>query len=475
MLCAISGEAPQVPVVSRKSGSIFEKRLVEAYISEHGKDPVNGEDLTTDDLIDINSQRVVRPRPPTLTSIPSILSIFQEEWDALALESYTLQQNLAQTRRELSAALYQHDAAVRVIARLTQERDEARDALSKFSGGAARSGAGDEAMQVDSTGLPQAVVERIENTQATLSKGRRKRAIPNGWATSDAISAYKTTDTSDSLYPGSRALSVNSTGELALIGGADGVVGVYSLTEKSVVQTLKTDGPVTGVTWAGDKAVVGSSTGSVKVFDNGNEVASFAAHAGEVTAVTVHPTGDIIASVGVDKSYVLYDLSTNSVVAQIFADAALLSAHFHPDGHLLAAGAADGHIKIFDSKTGAVAADYNMSGPVKCLFFSENGTFLAASAAGSTTVSIWDLRSSKETKVLDTGSQINTIFWDYTGQFLLTGGTGGLTVQQFIKSSKTWSEPLRSAVPAVAVAWGSAAQSILALNEGGAIAVLAQS
>lgn len=147
-------------------GSVFEKRLVEAYISEHGKDPVNGEDLTTDDLIDIQSQRVVRPRPPTLTSIPSLLSVFQEEWDALALETYTLQQNLAQTRRELSASLYQHDAAVRVIARLTKERDEARDALSKVTVGASRSAAGGEAMQVDSTGLPQAVLERVENTQA---------------------------------------------------------------------------------------------------------------------------------------------------------------------------------------------------------------------------------------------------------------------------------------------------------------------
>lgn len=147
-------------------GNVFEKRLVEAYIAEHGKDPVNGEELAADELIDIKSQRVVRPRPPTLTSIPSLLSVFQEEWDALALETYTLQQNLAQTRRELSTALYQHDAAVRVIARVTQERDEARDALSKVSVGATRSGAGGEAMQVDSTGLPQAVLERVENTQA---------------------------------------------------------------------------------------------------------------------------------------------------------------------------------------------------------------------------------------------------------------------------------------------------------------------
>jgi pre-mRNA-processing factor 19 len=151
----------------------------------------------------------------------------------------------------------------------------------------------------------------------------------------------------------------------------------------------------------------------------------------------------------------------------------LLSVHIHPDGHLLAAGAANGQIKIFDVKTGAAAADFAMSGPVKCLYFSENGTFLAAVAAQSTTV--WDLRSSKETKVLDTGSYVNSIFWDYTGQFLLTGGPSGITVQQFNKSAKQWSEPLRSAVPAVAVAFGSAAQSIVSLNDAGVVTVLAQS
>lgn len=126
---------------------------------------MNGEELSTEDLIEVKSQRVVRPRPPTLTSIPSLLSTFQEEWDALALETYTLRQNLVQTRQELSSALYQHDAAVRVIARLTKERDEARDALSSVSVGATRPADGNEAMQIDTAGLPAAILEKVDKTQ----------------------------------------------------------------------------------------------------------------------------------------------------------------------------------------------------------------------------------------------------------------------------------------------------------------------
>lgn len=91
-----------------------------------------------------------------------------------------------------------------------------------------------------------------------------------------------------------------------------------------MVQTLKTDGPVSDAKWAGGKAVIGSASGSVKIFDNGVEVASFASHAGEVTSLAVHATNDIVASVGVDKSYVLYDLATNSVITQAFTDSGML-------------------------------------------------------------------------------------------------------------------------------------------------------
>lgn len=145
-------------------GNVFERRLVEAYISENGKDPVTGEEMTVEDLIDLKTSRTVRPKPPTLTSIPSLLSVFQNEWDALALESYNVRQQLSQTRQELATALYQHDAAIRVIARLTRERDEARDALSKVTIGSVNASNGDQ-MQVDSVGLPADLADKVDATQ----------------------------------------------------------------------------------------------------------------------------------------------------------------------------------------------------------------------------------------------------------------------------------------------------------------------
>lgn len=107
----------------------------------------------------------MRPRPPTLTSIPALLATFQNEWDALALETYNLKEQLSRTREELATALYQHDAAVRVIARLTKERDDAREALGKVT--VADGATNGDAMAVDSVeGLPEDFASSVDETHA---------------------------------------------------------------------------------------------------------------------------------------------------------------------------------------------------------------------------------------------------------------------------------------------------------------------
>ena len=118
------------PVISKKGGYLFERSVVEKLILETGTCPVSGDPLSVDDLLAVQSNKAVRPRNMASASIPGMLATFQNEWDEVMLEVFSLKQHLDSTRQELSQALYQHDAACRVIARLMRERDEARAMLT---------------------------------------------------------------------------------------------------------------------------------------------------------------------------------------------------------------------------------------------------------------------------------------------------------------------------------------------------------
>ncbi|CAJ2506616.1 Uu.00g078020.m01.CDS01 [Anthostomella pinea] len=472
MLCAISGEAPQEPVVSKISGSVFEKRLIEKYIEENQKDPVTGEDLTIEDLLPIKSSRVVRPRPPTLTSIPALLSTFQNEWDALALESYNLKEQLTRTREELATSLYQHDAAVRVIARLTKERDEARDALSKVTVSAGGPSNGD-AMAVDAEGLTDELASKVDETQNKLSKSRKKRPVPQGWATPDDVVAFGVASSSSLPVPESTTLTVD--GDYAAVGGLQGDVAIYSIESDNVERSLKVNEPVTDSIWEGSKVIFSTSKGSVKVFEGGSEVASFSEHAGPATGLAMHPSKEILASIGSDKSFIFYDLLNLKRATRVYTNAALTACAFHPDGHLFAVGTNSGEIKLFMSKTGEEATAFTLGAPVQAITFSENGFWFAATAKGQTTVTIFDLRKegdAAQVKVLEVGSAVQSLAWDYSQQFLATAGPTGVTVQHYSKGSRKWSEPFRAAVSSVDIKWVANASKLLAVNGDGVVTVI---
>ncbi|KAK8035110.1 cell cycle control protein [Apiospora rasikravindrae] len=477
MLCAISGEPAEEPVISKISGNVFEKRLIEKWIEENGKDPITGADLTLDDLLPVKTARVVRPRPPTLTSIPALLSTFQNEWDAMALESFNLREQLQRTREELSTALYQNDAAVRVIARLTRERDEARSALSKVSvsnnGNAAAPDAGADSMAIDSDALPSEVVQLVEGTQAMLSKSRKKRPIPEGTASSADISSYAVRKTVSGPVEDMSAFA-HMDGHVA-IGGQNGQVVVYSPAQSKLEYTFLLQEPVTASAWINAKIVLGTASGSVKIFVDQREVASFSEHSGPATGVAVHPSLELLASVSSDKSFVFYDLKENRRVARVFTDSALTTCAFHPDGHLFAAGTASGEIKVFMTATGEQATSFSLGAPVHAIVFSENGFWFAAAGKGENIVAIFDIRKQGDAanvKTFETGGAVESLAWDYSQQFLAIGGSTGVMVQHYAKSSKSWSEILRSDFPAKGLDWSVNATQLVVADQNGRVAIL---
>jgi hypothetical protein len=106
--------------VLSRTGYIFERRLIEEHVQRLGTCPVTQEALAESDLTDIKGgwvggwertalgggcsvclvvNRVVKPRTATATSIPAMLQTFQNEWDALMMETFELRKQLDQVQR----------------------------------------------------------------------------------------------------------------------------------------------------------------------------------------------------------------------------------------------------------------------------------------------------------------------------------------------------------------------------------------
>ncbi|KAI8988144.1 WD40-repeat-containing domain protein [Mycotypha africana] len=451
MFCAISGEAPKQPVVSTKSGCIFERNLIEKYIADNGRDPTNNEEMTTDDLIEIKTTpETVKPRPPKFSSVPSILSALQDEWDSVMLESFTLKQQYQQVRQELSHALYQNDAATRVIARLKKERDAAREALANIQAHLGTSApaapaepASAEAMDVDAGGLPEEVVEKMNKTSQELSGQRRnKKKPPVEFATVDSVKEYKQSLSIPSLHAsrpaGITALDVNVTGNLILTGGNDKHIQIYDKVEEKVLVNLGGHTKkITAVKFRGQQAandifLSSSADKHVRVWIPDEKKTyklghNITAHQGEVVGIDVHPSRDYFVSAGTDSKWSFYDFENAKPIVETYSkdsDSSYTCISFHPDGLLLGVGTSNSVVQIWDAKSQTVAANFgDHTGQIKALAFSENG-YILATASEDNLVKIWDLRKLANTKTftLDENYKITKLAFDDYGQYLAVGG-----------------------------------------------------
>ena len=109
-----------------------------------------------------------------------------------------------------------------------------------------------------------------------------------------------------------------------ILGGKTGEAHLVSVPKGKVTHEYQIKGAVTDVALSGSKVVLASSKGLLCVYDGADLVSEFKQHAGKVAAVAVHPSGDILASVGEDKSIVLYDILGAQVATQIFTTSGML-------------------------------------------------------------------------------------------------------------------------------------------------------
>lgn len=448
------------------SGSIFERRLIEKYIAENGTDPINGKELAVEQLIEIKTTPVVKPKPPSATSIPAILKTLQDEWDAVMLQSFTQRQQLQTARQELSHALYQHDAACRVIGRLTKEVTAAREALAtlKPQAGIAQPSAtipqpalaveagGIANQPTEQAGMSAEVIQKLQDKATILTQERKKRGrtVPEDLVPQESIRNYKTVASHPGLHsasvPGILSLDIHQADTSKILtGGNDRNATVFNKDTEQVVSILKGHTKkVTRVIYHPEEDVVitGSPDTTIRVWNvpNSQPLQLLRAHDAPVTGLSLHPTGDYVLSTSTDQHWAFSDIRSGRLLTKVAEGGnavALTTAQFHPDGLIFGTGTSDSQVKIWDLKEQSNVANFSgHSGPITAISFSENGYYLAT-AADDACIKLWDLRKLKNFKTLqlDDGYEIKDLCFDQSGTYLAVAGTD---VRVYV--CKQWSE-----------------------------------
>lgn len=393
-----------------------------------------------------------------------MLKCLQDEWDAVMLHSFTLRQQLQTARQELSHALYQHDAACRVIARLNKEVNAAREALATLKPHAALNNIIPQTMYASETsgesrvaieeGISEEVSQKLQEKSAALTQMRKQKGkkIPEDLATIDEIKNLHSIGSHTGLHSASitgiTALDIKPNDHNRIItGGNDKTAVVFDNTKEQIVATFKGHSKkITQVIYHPEEetCITASADSTIRIWSVpvSQQVQFLKIHDSSVTGISLHPLGDYLLSCSLDEHWAFSDIRTGKLLLKVSSAASaptaegephlsggnsvpLTCAKFHPDGLIFATGTAESEIKIWDLKTKSNLANFpGHSGSITSLAFSENGYYLATAAEDSV-IKLWDLRKLKNFKTIELENkyEIKDLTFDQSGNYLACAGS----------------------------------------------------
>lgn len=416
------------PVVSPRSGRVFEKSRIVAYLATNQNDPFTNSPLTQEELVPITTDgAVVPPKPPSFQSIPAMLASFQNEFDAMALEIFSLRKQLSQAKQELSASLYQYDAAVRVAAGAVRERDEAKRALQELVVGLGEAGEAEaekademdeqpetKEKEVDQEDASETVPALVEAERVRLFSLHKQKHTASDFALLQVSSVpikkynhYAYHDQKVAINSG-KTLVVHdlASGQETAISHAGGVIAVdFTELNNQIVPVYATKK-------------------QVKYHDKTHKF-------DQVVDVKSHPTIKSLVAVICKDSWTL--LHNEQQVFQVPVESAATAA-FHVDGALLGI-ATSSTIDIYNVADGTKAASLACESVSK-LVFGLNGYWLAALTASS--VQVFDLRN--QTCIHTIAGTFSDVCFDRSTSFVVTCADGKVDVHKYTKKGKVWAD-----------------------------------
>jgi pre-mRNA-processing factor 19 len=480
-VCELSGESSADGMVVTPSGHICLRYLLLQKLTENGgADPFDASrSLSEDDLIDLKS-KVVPPRAAGASSMSSLLSLARDEYQVVLLELFDTRKLLEETRQELSQALYQNDAATRVVARLAMERDAALQQLEQISSSGVRATSANNKAILDeeptsnkvqesdeppskkakvdeeqtlplTNDIPEADLQHMISAWDELHKNRKalqKERVsqclpPDEMASNASTVAYHKTK-----CKGIVALASNRN--FLVTAGTDKQVVVYNAEEKTVVQTIASKNAVVAVDLNAKFVLIGSRGGVLTAYgiEDGAVLGSITApsHIKDtaIVGLHVHPDGVHCLSCFESGHLALFSLESYETIA-VFEDPASCTytcGALHPDGLIYVCGTSKGDVKVWDLKAKGLAATIPGEDEVQVtsLAISDNGYHIAA-ALSSSIVSLLDLRKQKQTGKV--AGQCQSLAFDPSAKYLALGGVDGVRLVTVKDQTEAGSLPFK--------------------------------
>jgi pre-mRNA-processing factor 19 len=454
LICALSGQILQDDeAVVTPSGRICSKALILTKMSENGgTDPFTMQPLDESQLIALHGDMMIPPRP-SATSMPSLLKLFNTEYSNLVLELFDTRKLLEDTRKELSHSLYQNDAAVRVIARLSMERDAARQDLMRFKAEPstfvheaitpesenaedmpqAKRVKLDEMEDLPTKNIPLEHVEIMTNTWQQLSQTRKaeKKQVAAKAPTVQDLETFQEVDKKSyhkaSGKQGIVSMASSSSGFIVTAGkdkqicvfDGEKVLYSHSLGECKLVDAMY--------------ELVGAATTDEKIilFQEEEKLLTLSLEK-EIISIQLHPSKQHFVAT-TKKDIRVY--SIDGILLALFVSSSkgeISSAALHPDGLLLAVGTNKGELCLWDFKSQQLASTLsNNDAPIIGIYFSNSGYHVATI---SDKLLIWDLK--KQAILQHLANDVTSAAFDPSGKYIAYSTSSSLVVAS-VKEGKS--------------------------------------
>lgn len=472
--CEISGEpldSTKHDVVVTPSGHVCQKKLLLQKMSENGGLDPFLEDVPLEEsaLIALSGNKTSIIPPRTSNSVVSTMNDLHSQYDSLILELFDTRKLLQSTQQELSQSLYQNDAAVRVISRLLQERDQAREQLLQWKAGggtvetatATDTPASDEPApkktKLSQTLLPESDHQKMLETWNTLQPNRKakQKELASLAVTSEQLQGASLKTSNSKLSSEPLDLSSSSADDAAYQVVGDSLVG-YSPGKKSwSAKKIPLPAPAKCSDVLQNKAVVGLESGTIQVLDVESKEATGTIDTDTKALVDVrfHPDAIHVCACSSSGVVTVANLDSQSIVGRFASSNTYTAGALHPDGLIYVAGDDNGTLHLLDFKSQALAgvlSDSSDDSAVVHVDISNNGYHIGVVYANAT-VKVWDLRKQSVVHALNEGKEltsVSSIRFDASGKYVsYSGNSSGNELTIKIVTAKKWQDAATLTAP----------------------------